>query len=159
VTAGPARGNSLGAYGATVLEREPGGGRRPLRRVPRRRHRRLRAHRLDLAASDRLRRPRSRSRPPSLRPPPRGHEHPAERERALQRRDGVRTLTSQNRGVTTTNVARRRDELPKTRWPGGDRPMSQTFQGSLVAMVTPFRNGKVDDAKVRELVDFHVTHG
>ncbi|PYN96527.1 MAG: 4-hydroxy-tetrahydrodipicolinate synthase [Candidatus Rokuibacteriota bacterium] len=37
--------------------------------------------------------------------------------------------------------------------------MSQTFQGSLVAMVTPFRNGKVDDAKVRELVDFHVTHG
>ena len=30
--------------------------------------------------------------------------------------------------------------------------MSQTFQGSFVAMVTPFRNGKVDEAKLRELV-------
>ena len=37
--------------------------------------------------------------------------------------------------------------------------MSQTFQGSLVAMVTPFRNGKVDDAKVRELVELHVAQG
>jgi 4-hydroxy-tetrahydrodipicolinate synthase len=37
--------------------------------------------------------------------------------------------------------------------------MSQTFQGSFVAMVTPFRNGKVDEAKLRELVDFHVTNG
>ena len=37
--------------------------------------------------------------------------------------------------------------------------MSQTFQGSFVAMVTPFRDGKVDEAKVRELVEFHVTHG
>jgi len=37
--------------------------------------------------------------------------------------------------------------------------MSQTFQGSFVAMVTPFRNGKVDEAKLRELVEFHVTHG
>jgi len=37
--------------------------------------------------------------------------------------------------------------------------MSQTFQGSFVAMVTPFRNGKVDEAKLRELVAFHVTHG
>jgi 4-hydroxy-tetrahydrodipicolinate synthase len=37
--------------------------------------------------------------------------------------------------------------------------MSQTFQGSFVAMVTPFRNGKVDEAKLRELVELHVTHG
>jgi 4-hydroxy-tetrahydrodipicolinate synthase len=37
--------------------------------------------------------------------------------------------------------------------------MRPTFQGSIVALVTPFRNGKVDDAKLRELVDFHVTHG
>ena len=37
--------------------------------------------------------------------------------------------------------------------------MRQTFQGSLVAMVTPFRAGKIDEAKVRELVDFHVQGG
>ena len=37
--------------------------------------------------------------------------------------------------------------------------MSQTFQGSFVAMVTPFRDGKVDEAKLRELVEFHLTHG
>jgi len=37
--------------------------------------------------------------------------------------------------------------------------MSQTFQSSFVAMVTPFRNGKVDEAKLRELVEFHITHG
>jgi 4-hydroxy-tetrahydrodipicolinate synthase len=37
--------------------------------------------------------------------------------------------------------------------------MSQTFQGSFVAMVTPFKNGKVDEAKLRELVELHVTHG
>jgi 4-hydroxy-tetrahydrodipicolinate synthase len=37
--------------------------------------------------------------------------------------------------------------------------MSQIFQGSFVAMVTPFRNGKVDEAKLRELVEFHVTNG
>jgi 4-hydroxy-tetrahydrodipicolinate synthase len=37
--------------------------------------------------------------------------------------------------------------------------MSQTFQGSFVAMVTPFRNGKVDEAKLKELVEFHVSHG
>jgi 4-hydroxy-tetrahydrodipicolinate synthase len=36
--------------------------------------------------------------------------------------------------------------------------MSQ-FQGSLVAMVTPFRNGSVDEAKIRELVEFHVKNG
>ena len=37
--------------------------------------------------------------------------------------------------------------------------MSPRFQGSLVAMVTPFKNGKVDEAKVRELVEFHVAKG
>ena len=37
--------------------------------------------------------------------------------------------------------------------------MSQTFQGSFVAMVTPFRSGKVDEAKLKELVEFHITHG
>ena len=37
--------------------------------------------------------------------------------------------------------------------------MRPTFQGSIVALVTPFRSGKVDDAKLRELVEFHVTHG
>src|SRR5512136_1188565 len=42
---------------------------------------------------------------------------------------------------------------------GGDGVMSQTFQGSFVAMVTPFRNGKVDEAKLKELVEFHVTNG
>src|SRR5207237_1902617 len=41
---------------------------------------------------------------------------------------------------------------------GGD-VMSYVFHGSLVAMVTPFRNGKVDEAKVRELVELHVTSG
>ena len=37
--------------------------------------------------------------------------------------------------------------------------MSYAFSGSLVAMVTPFRNGKVDEAKVRELVELHVKNG
>ena len=38
--------------------------------------------------------------------------------------------------------------------------MSQTtFQGSFVALVTPFRNGGVDEAKLRELVEFHATNG
>jgi 4-hydroxy-tetrahydrodipicolinate synthase len=37
--------------------------------------------------------------------------------------------------------------------------MSQTFQGSFVAMVTPFRNGEVDEAKLRELVELHVANG
>ena len=37
--------------------------------------------------------------------------------------------------------------------------MSQSIQGSIVALVTPFRDGKVDDVKLRELVEFHVKHG
>ena len=32
------------------------------------------------------------------------------------------------------------------------RPM---FQGSIVALVTPFRGGKVDEAKLKELVEMH----
>src|SRR5947199_10761279 len=37
--------------------------------------------------------------------------------------------------------------------------MSHAFSGSLVAMVTPFKNGLVDEAKIRELVEFHVVNG
>src|SRR4029453_14953421 len=38
--------------------------------------------------------------------------------------------------------------------------MSQaTFQGSFVALVTPFRDGRVDEAKLKELVEFHIAHG
>jgi len=37
--------------------------------------------------------------------------------------------------------------------------MRRTFQGSLVAMVTPFRNGAVDETALRELVEFHVKNG
>jgi 4-hydroxy-tetrahydrodipicolinate synthase len=37
--------------------------------------------------------------------------------------------------------------------------MRRTFQGSLVAMVTPFHDGQIDEDKLRELVEFHVAHG
>ncbi len=37
--------------------------------------------------------------------------------------------------------------------------MRATFQGSLVALVTPFQNGQVDEAKLRELVELHVRQG
>src|SRR5262249_51208368 len=43
--------------------------------------------------------------------------------------------------------------------PAQEARMRPTFQGSLVALVTPFRNGKVDETKRRELVESHVTHG
>ncbi len=33
------------------------------------------------------------------------------------------------------------------------------FKGSLVALVTPFKNGRVDKEKLRELVDFHLENG
>jgi 4-hydroxy-tetrahydrodipicolinate synthase len=36
------------------------------------------------------------------------------------------------------------------------RPM---FQGSIVAIVTPFSGGKVDEAKLRQLVEMHVAQG
>ena len=37
--------------------------------------------------------------------------------------------------------------------------MRKSFQGSMVALVTPFRDGKVDEAKLRELVELHVKSG
>lgn len=37
--------------------------------------------------------------------------------------------------------------------------MKRFFQGSIVAMVTPFRDGAVDTAKIREQVEFHVKQG
>ncbi|MCR4337188.1 MAG: 4-hydroxy-tetrahydrodipicolinate synthase [Candidatus Omnitrophica bacterium] len=33
------------------------------------------------------------------------------------------------------------------------------FKGSIVALVTPFKNGKVDEAKYRELVEFQIKNG
>lgn len=33
------------------------------------------------------------------------------------------------------------------------------FKGSITAIVTPFRNGKVDEKKLRELIDFQVKNG
>jgi 4-hydroxy-tetrahydrodipicolinate synthase len=33
------------------------------------------------------------------------------------------------------------------------------FKGSIVAIVTPFKNGAVDEEKLRELVEFQITHG
>jgi 4-hydroxy-tetrahydrodipicolinate synthase len=35
----------------------------------------------------------------------------------------------------------------------------RVFQGSLVALVTPFRDGRVDEAKLKELVEFHIQGG
>ena len=37
--------------------------------------------------------------------------------------------------------------------------MRRTFQGSLVAMVTPFHDGRVDEGTLRDLVEFHIAHG
>jgi 4-hydroxy-tetrahydrodipicolinate synthase len=37
--------------------------------------------------------------------------------------------------------------------------MRRTFQGSIVALVTPLRNGQVDEPRLRELVEFHVKNG
>jgi len=33
------------------------------------------------------------------------------------------------------------------------------FEGSIVAMTTPFKDGKVDEDKIRELVEFHIANG
>lgn len=33
------------------------------------------------------------------------------------------------------------------------------FKGSIVAMVTPFKNGKIDEIKLRELIDFQIKNG
>ncbi len=32
------------------------------------------------------------------------------------------------------------------------------FNGSLVALITPFKKGKVDYPKLRELIKFHITN-
>lgn len=37
--------------------------------------------------------------------------------------------------------------------------MKRMFQGSMVALVTPFSNGRVDEPAVRELVEFHISNG
>lgn len=37
--------------------------------------------------------------------------------------------------------------------------MRRSFQGSIVALVTPFRDARVDEAKLRELVELHVRNG
>lgn len=33
------------------------------------------------------------------------------------------------------------------------------FRGAIVALVTPFQNGRVDEAKIKELVEFHLENG
>ena len=33
------------------------------------------------------------------------------------------------------------------------------FKGSLVALVTPFKNGQIDFQKMKELVEFHIKNG
>jgi len=33
------------------------------------------------------------------------------------------------------------------------------FKGSMVALVTPFKDGKVDEKRLRDLVEFHITNG
>ena len=33
------------------------------------------------------------------------------------------------------------------------------FKGSIVAIVTPFKNGKIDEQKLRELVEFQIKNG
>ena len=37
--------------------------------------------------------------------------------------------------------------------------MKKVFQGSFVAIVTPFRDGRVDETRLKELVEFHVKNG
>lgn len=37
--------------------------------------------------------------------------------------------------------------------------MKKVFQGSIVALVTPFKDGRVDETRLRALVDFHVKNG
>src|SRR5687768_10104412 len=33
------------------------------------------------------------------------------------------------------------------------------FQGSFVAIITPFKNGQIDEKKLVELVEWHISHG
>src|SRR3972149_1727665 len=49
------------------------------------------------------------------------------------------------------------ERAPRER--GKEGAMKRTFQGSIVAMVTPFRDGQVGEAKLRELVEVHVKSG
>jgi 4-hydroxy-tetrahydrodipicolinate synthase len=37
--------------------------------------------------------------------------------------------------------------------------MKRMFQGSMVALVTPFKDGRIDEPVLRELVEFHVKNG
>ena len=37
--------------------------------------------------------------------------------------------------------------------------MKRMFQGSMVALVTPFKDGRVDEPTLRELVEFHINNG
>ena len=37
--------------------------------------------------------------------------------------------------------------------------MKKVFQGSMVALVTPFKDGRVDEVKLRELVEFQIKNG
>jgi 4-hydroxy-tetrahydrodipicolinate synthase len=36
---------------------------------------------------------------------------------------------------------------------------ARMFKGSIVAIVTPFKNGKIDEKKLRDLIDFHIKNG
>jgi 4-hydroxy-tetrahydrodipicolinate synthase len=44
-------------------------------------------------------------------------------------------------------------------WWGGADMAKRVFQGSIVALVTPFRDGKVDEATLKELVEFQIKGG
>ena len=33
------------------------------------------------------------------------------------------------------------------------------FEGAMVALVTPFKKGKIDEKKLAELVEFHIKNG
>jgi 4-hydroxy-tetrahydrodipicolinate synthase len=39
------------------------------------------------------------------------------------------------------------------------KEISKMFKGSMVALVTPFKNGKVDEKTLKELVEFHIKNG
>ena len=37
--------------------------------------------------------------------------------------------------------------------------MTNIFKGSMAALVTPFRNGKIDEKALKELIEFHIKNG
>src|SRR5262249_1032858 len=98
--AGEPRRRRLGGHRAPVLEPEPRGRRGDLCHLPRAGRRPIRAHRLDHRAGDDLRRPRGDARHLSLRGLGAGQRGAPQRERALERGEGHRTLTSPGAGVT-----------------------------------------------------------